>query len=688
MAVTRTSRFALHRWDSGSDPYNRVQHDSDNLQIETLGAIFRVGTTATRGSASAAANARSFHYSTDDSTLVYSNGTNWVVVNGAGILSDIQALSIGGAASAGTTSTSGGVSTAKFALADHVHAMPAAGTPVAVTTSLAAGSASTLARSDHAHTIGTGSVSSSSMFGAGVVDATALATDAVVTAKIQDGAVSSSKLVTTAGTEAVTTAAIRSSAVTTAKISDSAVTTAKIADAAVTAAKIAAAIAGSGLSGGAGSALSVNVDGTTLEINAGNLRLKDAAVTAAKISSSAVTATKINADVAGSGLTQALSGALDVNADNSTLEISADALRIKDAGVTAAKLNSGVAGVAMSQNATSKVLDVRTDGSTILVNGSNQLYVASIAGSILTSDSVTAAKLNDDTAGLGLVRNGTSKALDVNVDGSTLEINVDTIRIKDGGVTALKLAAASVATANLIQTAGSEAVTTATIRSGAVTTAKLDTTLNSEAVTTATIRSGAVTAAKINGDVVGSGLSGGAGTALSVSVDNSTIEVGAGSLRVKDNGVTAAKINSSALGNGLTGGSGTVVSVSINSTLAFTSGVLGIASGGVGATQLNQTSGSEAVVTAAIRSGAVTTAKLDSTLNAEAVTTSVLRNSAVTTDKINAGAVTGSKAGAGTYRNATNTDTGGRIFYGTVSAMNTATASTTGFANGDIWLGY
>ena len=68
------------------------------------------------------------------------------------------------------------------------------------------------------------------------------------------------------------------------------VATAGIADAAVTAAKIASAVAGSGLAGGAGTALSVNVDDSTIEINSDTLRLKDSGVTLAKLASAVANA--------------------------------------------------------------------------------------------------------------------------------------------------------------------------------------------------------------------------------------------------------------------------------------------------------------------------------------------------------------------------------------------------------------
>lgn len=61
------------------------------------------------------------------------------------------------------------------------------------------------------------------------------------------------------------------------------VSTALIEDNAVTAAKIAAAVAGNGLSGGGGSSFSVNVDGSTIEINADTLRVKDSGIPFVKL---------------------------------------------------------------------------------------------------------------------------------------------------------------------------------------------------------------------------------------------------------------------------------------------------------------------------------------------------------------------------------------------------------------------
>lgn len=164
------------------------------------------------------------------------------------------------------------------------------------------------------------------------------------------------------------------------------------------------------------------------------------------------------------------------------------------------------------------------DDTTIGFNGSTQLYVKNggIGTTQLAALAVTAAKLGNDVAGNGL-GGGNGSALSVNVDDATIEVNADTLRLKDAGVTTAKL--------------GSQAVT----------------------------------AAKLGNDVAGSGLGGGSGTALSVNVDNSTIEVNADTLRLKDAGVstaklagtsvTAAKLGSDVAGSGLTGGNGSALAV-------------------------------------------------------------------------------------------------------------------------------
>jgi hypothetical protein len=73
------------------------------------------------------------------------------------------------------------------------------------------------------------------------------------------------------------------------------VTSDGITDASITAAKIASAVAGSGLAGGAGTALSVNVDDSTIEISSDSLRVKDSGISTAKLANDSVTSPKIAA---------------------------------------------------------------------------------------------------------------------------------------------------------------------------------------------------------------------------------------------------------------------------------------------------------------------------------------------------------------------------------------------------------
>jgi hypothetical protein len=69
--------------------------------------------------------------------------------------------------------------------------------------------------------------------------------------------------------------------------------TAQLDNEAVTAAILAGAVAGNGLSGGAGAALAVNVDGSTIEIGSDTLRVKDSGIGTAKLANDSVDDTKV-----------------------------------------------------------------------------------------------------------------------------------------------------------------------------------------------------------------------------------------------------------------------------------------------------------------------------------------------------------------------------------------------------------
>jgi hypothetical protein len=135
------------------------------------------------------------------------------------------------------------------------------------------------------------------------------------------------------------------------------------------------------------------------------------------IADDAITKEKVNADVAGGGIVQAGDGSLEVNDDNSTLEISSDILQVKDLGITTAKID----GTAVT--AAKLGVDVAGDGLT----GGN--------GSDLDADP-------DTTGGANLARaiNVSSNGIAVKVDDSTIEENGSSrLRVKPDGITATEI---------------------------------------------------------------------------------------------------------------------------------------------------------------------------------------------------------------------------------------------------------
>ena len=135
------------------------------------------------------------------------------------------------------------------------------------------------------------------------------------------------------------------------------------------------------------------------------------------IQDDAVTKEKINADVAGGGLIQAGDGSLEVNDDNSTLEISGDVLQVKDLGITTAKL------AATSVTAAKLGADVAGDGLT----GGN--------GSDLDVQP-------DTTGGANLAKaiNVSANGVAIKVDDSTIEDNGSSqLRVKPDGITATEI---------------------------------------------------------------------------------------------------------------------------------------------------------------------------------------------------------------------------------------------------------
>lgn len=120
----------------------------------------------------------------------------------------------------------------------------------------------------------------------------------------------------------------------------------------------------------------------------------------------------------------------------------------------------------------SDVADCLVSGCGILISGTTISFeAADVAGCGLVNDGACTLKVDAATlAGDGLGTSGTC-TLKVNVDASTIEINADTLRVKDGGITTAKLADGAVTTAKIADNAVTSAKTSGTSGSTNVVTA-------------------------------------------------------------------------------------------------------------------------------------------------------------------------------------------------------------------------
>ena len=142
----------------------------------------------------------------------------------------------------------------------------------------------------------------------------------------------------------------------------------------------------------------------------------------------------------------------------------------------------------------------------------------------------------------------TNAQLAVKLDGSTLSKSASGVKVAAGGITDTEVSASAAIAYSKLNLSAS--IVNADVASGAaIAYSKLALSnsivagdLTSSSVTTAKIAAAAVDETKLAASVAGDGLAGGAGLALSVNVDASTIEISANALRVKDAGITAAKL--------------------------------------------------------------------------------------------------------------------------------------------------
>ena len=179
---------------------------------------------------------------------------------------------------------------------------------------------------------------------------------------------------------------------------------------------------------------------------------------------------------------------------------------------------------------------------------------------------ITSGELDSDL-GNGLEISGSS--MTIALDASTLTVGAGGLKVSDGGITATQLAADSVGASQLAD----DAVDTAAILNNAVTSSKIgagqvaQANIANLAVGTSQLAAAGVTEAKLAASVSGNGLAGGAGSALSVTANGSTLTVDASGVKVSTAGITATEINSSVAGSGLSGGGGSALSVALGDGL-------------------------------------------------------------------------------------------------------------------------
>lgn len=170
------------------------------------------------------------------------------------------------------------------------------------------------------------------------------------------------------------------------------------------------------------------------------------------INAGAVTAVELNASVAGNGLTGGGGTALAVGAGNGiTVNANDVALASSTAGNGLTYTNGVLAvGAGSLIDVTADAVDVDlTEAAAATIAAADHLiFLDGGASGAASKGSISG--LATVLAGNGLVANST--ALDINTDNSTVELNSDTLRVKDGGITEAKRtrSVASVSTTSTI----------------------------------------------------------------------------------------------------------------------------------------------------------------------------------------------------------------------------------------------
>ena len=195
--------------------------------------------------------------------------------------------------------------------------------------------------------------------------------------------------------------------------------------------------------GSSAASVAVEADGSTLAVGAGGVKVADAGITA----------TQLNASVAGDGLAGGAGTALSVQVDDSSIEINADSLRVKAGGVTNAMLAGSIANSKLANSAI-------TVGSTAISLGASATTIAGLTS--ITSTGVTATNIVNSGAVAGSQITGSFTGSFVG-DGSGLTGVASTLSFtgeSGTGTVALKTQELAIAAGEGINTvAGSQTIT-------------------------------------------------------------------------------------------------------------------------------------------------------------------------------------------------------------------------------------
>lgn len=163
----------------------------------------------------------------------------------------------------------------------------------------------------------------------------------------------------------------------------------------------------------------------------------------------------------GTGLPSGASNAqLALKLDGTTLEKTSTGVKVKDAGITATQLATSVAGAGLSGGAGTP-LAVNTGDGVEILSDAVKVKVSDFAGEGLEDDGVNNLRLKASVAGDGLSH--AAGILSVNTDDVTIEKSADALRVKDGGITAPKIAALAVKASKIDFGTGADQVSAADI---------------------------------------------------------------------------------------------------------------------------------------------------------------------------------------------------------------------------------